>query len=52
MNVGDLRLGRIQDRLDLGLLISGQVQLFSDPPLGRTRGHASVDRQGPVVPAQ
>jgi hypothetical protein len=32
MNGGDLRFGRIQDRLDLRLLISGQVQLFGDPP--------------------
>src|SRR4029078_5395659 len=31
MNGGDLRFGRIEDRLDLGLLISGQVQLFGDP---------------------
>jgi hypothetical protein len=31
MDGGDLRFGRIQDRLDLRLLISGQVQLFGDP---------------------
>lgn len=30
MNGGDLRFGRVDDRLDLGLLIRGQVQLFSD----------------------
>jgi len=32
MNGGDLRFGRIEDRLDLRLLISGQVQFVGDPP--------------------
>ena len=31
MNGGDLRFGRIQDWLNLRLLISGQVQLFGYP---------------------
>jgi hypothetical protein len=31
MNGGDLRFGRIEDRLDLCLLISGQVQFVGDP---------------------
>jgi hypothetical protein len=31
MNGDDLRFGRIQDRLNLRLLISSQVQLFGDP---------------------
>ena len=31
MNGGDLRFGRIHDWLDLRLLISGEVQLFSEP---------------------
>jgi hypothetical protein len=31
MNGDDLRFGRIEDRLDLRLLISGQVQFASDP---------------------
>ena len=32
MNGGDLRFGRIKDRLDFRLLISGQVQFVGDPP--------------------
>ncbi len=31
MNGGDLRFGRVKDRLNLRLLISSQVQLFGDP---------------------